>query len=281
MAIWNLSRVEALLAEKNIAYDREATSLAGWIWEECLELGRTVEFPLDDLGEQKLSSIIKRLQSGEPVQYIAGHAWFYGLKLNVSPAVLIPRPETEELVEWVYNEYKNAVHQVRILDIGTGSGCIAIALKHLLTEKATVLAIDVSSEALSIAKENAIALFQEIEFRNHDFLKSGFEGLGNFDVIVSNPPYVSSGVDQALRDSLKFEPSLALYPDGDDINIFYEKISVLGKSHLHEGGACFVELNEFNSAIIQETFAREGWTGIEIRKDLQGVDRMLMAKSAK
>jgi len=281
MDIWNLSRVESLLVQKNIAFDREAASVAGWIWEECFGLRRTDEIPFDDAGGQKLASVIKRLQTGEPIQYIAGHAWFYGLKMYVSPAVLIPRPETEELVEWIFNEYKDAARPVRILDIGTGSGCIAITLKHLLKEKAEVLAIDVSAEALSVAKKNADTLSQQVEFRQHDFLKSGFEGLGNFDVIVSNPPYVSPGVDPALRDSLKFEPSLALYPEGNDVNIFYKKIAVNGKNFLNAEGACFVELNEFNAASIMEIFTGEGWTGIKIRKDLQGVDRMLMAKQTK
>ncbi|HEX5111289.1 MAG TPA: peptide chain release factor N(5)-glutamine methyltransferase [Saprospiraceae bacterium] len=281
MAIWNLSRVETLLIEKNIAHDREAMNLADWIWEECLGLKRTDEIPFDGAGEQKLASVIKRLQTGEPVQYIAGHAWFYGLKMYVTPAVLIPRPETEELVEWVFNEYKNAARPVRILDIGTGSGCIAITLKHLLKEKAEVLAIDVSAEALSVAKKNADTLSKEVEFRHHDFLKSGFEELGNFDVIVSNPPYVSSEADPGLREALKFEPNQALYPEGNDVNVFYKKIAALGKEHLYEGGASFVELNEFNSAAIMEIFMGEGWPDVEIRHDLQGVDRMLMARITK
>jgi len=281
MAIWNISRVEVLLNEKNIAHDREAVSLAGWVWEECFEFERTEERLLDATAENKMASIIQRLQSGEPVQYIAGHTWFYGLKMRVTPEVLIPRPETEELVEWVFNENKNAAQQVRVLDIGTGSGCIAITLKHLLQDKVEVIAIDVSAEALRVARNNADSLSRQVEFRHHDILKSGFEGLGNFDVIVSNPPYVSPGFDQRLRDSLKFEPSLALYPEGSDPNIFYKRIAAFGQSHLGEGGACFVELNEFNAEAIRGIFAREHWTGIEIRKDLQGADRMLVARRTK
>ena len=281
MAVWNLNKVKAMLEEKNIAHDREAANLAGWLWEECFGFGRTDEHLFNTDAEKKIASMVDRLEAGEPVQYIAGHAWFYGLKMMVTPAVLIPRPETEELVEWVFNEWKNATHPIRILDIGTGSGCIAITLKNLLQEKATVLAIDVSSEALSIAKKNAGTLSQEVEFRQHDFLKSGFNGLGKFDVIVSNPPYVSSTVEQGLRDSLKFEPRLALYPEGDDVNIFYKKLSALGKNQLEEGGACFVELNEFNSVAIRGIFEREHWTVVETRKDLQGADRMLMTRGNK
>ena len=277
MVFWNLSRVEEEVSKKDIAQGREATNLAGWIWEECFGFSRSSEHEFGEKEDQKINSILSRLQDHEPVQYIAGHAWFYGLKLKVTPDVLIPRPETEELVEWIFLDWEKSVHPLRILDIGTGSGCIAITLKYLLGEKASVLAIDNSKSALNIAKENAQVQSQDIEFRLHDFLKNGFEGLGLFDIIVSNPPYVSNDASPEIHEALKFEPSVALYPPGLDVNIFYRKMALEGKDNLQPGGACYMELNEFNHEDIQEIFRANKWQGIELRDDLQGLPRMLKA----
>jgi release factor glutamine methyltransferase len=278
MDIWNLGRIEELLVQLGIAKDREASDLAGWIWEECLGMAKWTSHTLDPQIEQNIVSILDRLQSGEPVQYIAGHTWFYGLKFKVTPAVLIPRPETEELVEWIYLDWKQTERNLRILDIGTGSGCIAITLKSLFRDKASLMAIDISADALAIAVENARRLSQEIRFKEHDFLKEGFENLGQYDIIVSNPPYVDQNTSTSLLDSLKHEPVIALYPKGEDVNIFYRKIAKEGKAIVQPGGASYVELNEFNSVEIKEIFHQERWKAIEVRDDLQGTPRMLRAK---
>jgi release factor glutamine methyltransferase len=199
------------------------------------------------------------------------------LKFKVSPAVLIPRPETEELVEWIYSDWKNSETDIRILDIGTGSGCIAITLKSLLGKKSTVVAIDISAEALLIAKENAKQLKQEVEFREHDFLEEGFRGLGRFDLIVSNPPYVDRNGPATILERLRFEPTMALFPKGPDVNIFYKKIASEGHEIVEKEGACYTELNEFNAGEIEEVFFGVGWNWSEIRNDLQGLPRMLKA----
>ncbi|MEO6130566.1 MAG: peptide chain release factor N(5)-glutamine methyltransferase, partial [Saprospiraceae bacterium] len=129
MGIWNLKKVALAIHELGITDTREGENLAGWIWEEIMVLPISAEIDLSNSQEEKIVEIIYRLSTGEPIQYIAGHAWFYGIKLKVTPDVLIPRPETEELVAWILEDLKNTGHdKIRILDIGTGSGCIAIAL---------------------------------------------------------------------------------------------------------------------------------------------------------
>ena len=277
MVIWNLSRIKELVVQKGIAQGREASNLAGWIWEECLGLARMTSHTFDAKFDSKIGAILNRLEAGEPVQYIAGHAWFYGLKFNVTPAVLIPRPETEELVEWIYTEWKNTETEIRILDIGTGSGCIAITLKSLLGKKANVIGIDISNDALQMAMNNAKHLNQEVEFRLHDFLEEGFRGLGEFDIIVSNPPYVDTKANTSILEKLRFEPSVALFPQGPDVNIFYKKIAAEGMEALKKEGACYVELNEFNAREIKEIFLRSGWKESKVQNDLQGLPRMLKA----
>ena len=276
MDLWTVDRVADLLFEKGIAQDREADNLAVWIWEEIVGLSKkdSGEIDLDHVNR-----ILDRLHTGEPVQYIAGHAWFYGLKFKVSPAVLIPRPETEELVDWIFKDWKEIKRSLRILDIGTGSGCIPITLKSLLEESADIMAIDVSHAALEIAKENAFLLNQDVSFVEHDFLQKGFDGLGKYDIVVSNPPYISKQVtDPEILTHLRFEPEVALFPESGDANIFYEKIARDGKAALNENGFCYVELNEFNAEEIKDIFKGYNWKNIELREDMQGKIRMLKAK---
>lgn len=169
MGVWTVGRVEEEVTRLNIAHQREARNIAGWIWEEIFSFSKADDHQLGEIQTRKLNEIFIRLQSGEPIQYIAGHAWFYGLKFKVTSDVLIPRPETEELVEWVYNDFKNAAAPIRILDIGTGSGCIAVTLKYLLKEKANVVGMDISKKALDVAHFNANAHQCEVEWKEIDF----------------------------------------------------------------------------------------------------------------
>lgn len=205
-----------------------------------------------------------------------GHTWFYGLKLKVTSAVLIPRPETEELVHWIISDSKTPNKVFRILDIGTGSGCIAIALKNYFKNNADLIAIDVSQHALAVAKENAISNGLEIQFIQRNFLEEGFTGLGDFDIIVSNPPYVSKAdlTEQEIA-NLNYEPAIALFPDNQDPDIFYNTINLQLHLSLNKGGACYLELNEFRSAEIRSLFSEKYWSGIEVREDMQGKPRML------
>lgn len=279
MDIWNLTRVADRLEELDIAIDREAMSLARWIWEEILlfEKGAEKELIPEDLN--KLTHVIDRLLHGEPVQYITGHSWFYGQKFKVNNDVLIPRPETEELVEWIIGDFKNNTGRtLRILDIGTGSGCIAIVLKNYFGARAEVMAMDISGRALQVAKFNALNLGADVHFLQQDFLERGFEGLGVFDIIVSNPPYISRALSgDSILSGLKYEPGLALYPVGHDPDVFYKKISREAGDYLEAGGACYLELNEFRAETIEHYFLIDQWNGVEVRIDMQGLPRMIRA----
>jgi release factor glutamine methyltransferase len=282
MDIWSIARVADRLEQMDIALDREAMSLARWIWIEILSLSPSVDTVLDDEKRLKLEHTFERLLNGEPAQYIAGHAWFYGVKFLVTRDVLIPRPETEELVEWVLSDCRKMIQEkIRILDIGTGSGCIAILLKKKLGDRATVKAIDISERALSVAALNSQSQQAYIEFIQQDFLTKGFEGLGTFDIIVSNPPYVSKEIaGHEVIHRLKYEPDVALYPQGNDPDIFYKKICAEAWLVLEQGGAGYLEINEFRAQEIEGYFKKSKWSGVEVRLDLQGMPRMLKANKS-
>jgi release factor glutamine methyltransferase len=279
MDIWSVTRLADRLEEMDIALDREAMSLARWIWLEILSLAPHLEIELNDGQLHQLEQTYERLMHGEPAQYIAGHAWFYGVKFQVTRDVLIPRPETEELVEWVLSDCKKMKQdKIQILDIGTGSGCIAIILKKQLGDRAVVKAIDISKRALSIAALNSQSQQVQIELIHQDFLTKGFDGLGAFDIIVSNPPYVSKEIaGHEIIHRLKYEPDAALYPIGNDPDIFYKKICAEAGEALHSGGAGYVEVNEFRAQEIEGYFKKSQWGGVEMRLDLQGMPRMLKA----
>jgi release factor glutamine methyltransferase len=185
--------------------------------------------------------MVKRLQKHEPIQYIIGETEFYGLPFHVNSHVLIPRTETEELVELIINDFKGK--SIRILDIGTGSGCIAIALKRHLPQ-ATVDAIDVSSKAIETAQKNALKNGVEVEFINIDVFSDDILNLQGFDVIVSNPPYISEGEKNLMRSNvLDHEPHVALFVKHSPLE-FYERICDVSKSLLLPSGKIYFELNE-------------------------------------
>jgi release factor glutamine methyltransferase len=185
--------------------------------------------------------MVKRLQKHEPIQYIIGETEFYGLPFQVNPNVLIPRPETEELVDIIINDFKEK--SVRILDIGTGSGCIAIALKKHLP-KATVVALDVSQKAIETAQTNALKNGVEVGFISMDVFSDEVLTLGTFDVIVSNPPYISEDEKTKMRSNvLDHEPHVALFVTSNPLE-FYERICDLSKSLLLPNGKVYFELNE-------------------------------------
>jgi release factor glutamine methyltransferase len=228
---------------------------------------------------EDLDAITERLKKNEPVQYVLGEAWFAGMKFKVNKNVLIPRPETEELVDWIVKEAVSfELRVMSILDIGTGSGCIPITLKKKLME-ATVSAIDVCSEALFTATENAMELNADVDFLLLNFLdEPKWNELGQYDIIVSNPPYVKQSEINAMHDRVKeFEPHLALFvPDGDAL-LFYKKLSDFSQKHLNPGGRLFVEINEALGEEVANLFKSAGFANIELRKDMQGKDRMIKA----
>lgn len=275
MAVWNLNKVFAEIKKFSEESDREILNLANWVWEEGMEFSMQQELELSPEAERKIFAILHRLESGEPIQYILGHAWFYGLKMAVNPSVLIPRPETEELVSWILEDNRAPPKSLRILDVGTGSGCIAIALKHVLQDSAKVVALDISVGALEVAKTNAKVLTTDIEFLHVDFLKEDLHQLGTFDIIVSNPPYISkANTGQDVLNALSNEPELALFPEGDDPDHFYKRMASVGLDMLSSGGFCYLEMNEYRAYEIVNCFDQNNWKIVEIRNDMQGKMRM-------
>ncbi len=224
-----------------------------------------------------LQRSVKRLKQYEPLQYITGIVHFYGSEFKVNPAVLIPRPETEELVKWILDNYKDAGDVVRILDIGAGSGCIAITLKKELPE-ADVHAVDISGEALAVAKENAASLNVEITFNQVDILDpAARSALPHFNVIVSNPPYVTPADRKTMmRNITNHEPALALFVEKEDPLIFYREIVAFSAGHLAKEGRLYLECNENNAVKVVMMLEKAGFADIELRKDMQGKERMVL-----
>jgi len=234
---------------------------------------------------QKIQNAAERLQNYEPIQYILGDTEFYGLIINVGSSVLIPRPETEELVAWIINAHKNK-KELSILDIGTGSGCIAVALaKHL--PQAKVYALDVSHDALKVARQNAEQNEVTIDFIEANVLNllredgskadwnSGLKAL-NFDVIVSNPPYVRELEKEMMTANvLKYEPHLALFVTDDDALLFYRKITQLSKAILKANGQLYFEINEYLGKETQLLMENEGFGNVELKQDVFDKDRMI------
>lgn len=227
--------------------------------------------------QQKIDEVFNRLQNSEPIQYITQLANFYGYDFKVSPATLIPRPETEELVDWVLTEMKKQPQKNwRVLDIGTGTGCIPITIKKEFP-LAEVFAIDISVDALKIAQENATNLQADVTFINQDILQT--EQLGAYDIIVSNPPYVRNLEKAEIKNNvLHYEPHLALFVDDNDPLIFYRKITQLAAESLNENGMLFFEINQYLGCETKQMVS-EYFKTIELKKDFIDNDRMLKAST--
>lgn len=306
-------RYKIFVEELITVYDeRESANITDWIFESIAgikKLDRVThkQKAIDNRTIEQLNAALQQLLAQKPVQYVVGEAWFYKMKLKVNTHVLIPRPETEELVEWVVEEIRNKparmttsdgksvisneeVSQINIcaqpsyrtgrptiLDIGTGSGCIAIALKKELTT-AKILAVDVSLDALQIAAENAAAQNTSTEFLQLDFLnETSWDLLSVFDIIVSNPPYIPENEKCKLANNVvAHEPHIALFVDNDDPFIFYKKIAAFARDHLKGNGKIFVELHEDYAEEVEKIFAGNNFA-TEKRKDIYGRDRMIKA----
>ncbi|NDV46391.1 peptide chain release factor N(5)-glutamine methyltransferase [Paludibacter sp. 221] len=224
---------------------------------------------------KQLVRLVEELKKSTPIQYALGETEFYGLNFCVNKSVLIPRPETEELVEWIYCDSKGNKN-LKILDIGTGSGCIAIALKKLLPNS-EVTAFDISPEAIDTAQKNAKKNEVEINFKELDILNTPLF-TQKWDVIVSNPPYIPESEKQHMSANvLKHEPSLALFVPNDNSLLFYQKIAVFATKHLNNDGKLYFEIHHDSGEKTIELLKKEGFKDIEIRKDLSGNDRMTKA----
>ena len=263
---WQISNIQSQLES---AYPKdEAKALAWWIVEEETGLSRSQILSGCKITKNfaHVQEVIDRLLHFEPIQYIFGHTEWCGLDLKVTPATLIPRPETAELVEKITN-YQLPITNCRVLDVGTGSGCIAIALKKAHPEW-QVTGIDISSEAIEVARENAARNGVEVTFHVADIFS---DSIGDFDLVVSNPPYIMESEKSSMRPNvLDFEPHTALFvPDSDPLK-FYRRIA-----ELKLGKYLFFEINEAFGEEMKNLFADLGYTDILITKDIYGKARII------
>lgn len=278
-----LTAFQTLKKELTKLYDEgEAAAIAHEVMEHLTGYNKLQRLAEKErlFNEQQQSAFDEaqsRLLKGEPLQYITGVQWFLGQPFQVSKDVLIPRPETEELVTWIAEDLMGHAN-ISILDIGTGSGCISVSLK-LLLPSANITSCDVSSTALAMAKKNAKALQAEVSFLQLDFLnQSNWQQLQRYNVIVSNPPYIPLSEQESLDKNVReFEPATALFVPDNDPLIFYRCIAAFGKSHLHDGGAIYCELHKDYAAETKQLFQKMGYTDTTLRKDMHGNMRMLKA----
>lgn len=257
--------------------DREREAIILLIFEYVKGWGRVDLIinegkPLSDEATRNINSIIDRLILGEPIQYITGNARFFGMDFAVRQGVLIPRPETEELVDWIIEE--NKASDLHVLDIGAGSGCIAISLaRHL--PFAEVLAIDVSQVALQVARENAVNLKANVRFQEADMYSWMCEP-ESLDIVVSNPPYIAPDEMADMEVRVKdFEPAEALFVGADDPIRPYKRIEAIASRGLKPGRRVYLELNPRFADEVAEYYKSRGWQDVEIRIDSYGKKRMM------
>ncbi len=232
---------------------------------------------LTEQEEHLFEDMTAQLLTGKPLQYLTSKAWFMGREFYVDEHVLIPRPETEELVQWVLDDHKDDT-VLSIIDIGTGSGCIPISLK-LALNKARITTCDVSYDAIEVAKRNARKLEAAVEFIEIDFLQEAhWPLLGKYDVIVSNPPYIPIGEKNMLHVNVQaHEPELALFVPDEDALLFYRKIALFGKGHLKKGGMIYCEAHTDHALATAAVFEEQSYTGVIAKKDLHDNMRMVRA----
>ena len=257
--------------------EREARQIARIIVMELggLCLTDLVAEPDKELGINELDRIIGELAAGRPLQYVLGHTEFYGLDFQVREGVLIPRPETEELVRTIVERHRSD-SGLRILDIGTGSGCIAVTLAAELPD-ARVTAVDISDTALRIARRNAERHRQTVRFERRDILTGPPEG--EFDLIVSNPPYVTESEKRQMSPNvLRYEPHRALFVPDDDPLLFYRAIAGLGRRLFAPGGTVYFEIDERFGTQTVELLENEGYREIVLSKDFFGKPRTVSAR---
>jgi release factor glutamine methyltransferase len=241
-----------------------------------IDLALNPEMEMDALQLLRWESVLADLKKEKPIQYILGETEFYGLPFLVNENILIPRPETEELVEWILEstKYEEQSEKLKILDIGTGSGCIAISLAKNLPN-AQVSAIDVSEKALDTAHKNAEINKVDVIF----FLKNILETEvldEKYDIIVSNPPYVRNLEKEEIKPNvLQYEPHLALFVVDNDALLFYRKIAELAKKNLSENGKLYFEINQYLGKETIELLEEMGFKNIDLKKDIYGNDRMI------
>ena len=263
---------------KGFYSESEITAIFRFYCEDML--GKEVNSAIDNEEIKTVvdfESHLMELTEGKPLQYITGIQWFLGIPFKVDENVLIPRPETEELVEWIVEE--NQTGKCRIIDIGTGSGCIAVSLAKLLPD-AEIWASDVSDKALELAALNAKNNKADVRFIKDDILNSGINYSEKFDIIVSNPPYIPLNEVDNLETNVKdYEPHLALFAPSDDPLLFYKAISEFSNTHLTEAGLCYFEIHKDFSKDLYSYFESRNHSDIKVRNDMSGNVRMIKIRS--
>jgi len=283
---------------KGIYQEQEAINITDLAIEHVTGLLKTERLSQKqtELSESQFTQLqkdLQRLKLNEPIQYVMNKTWFYGMELYVDKNVLIPRPETEELVEWIISDMKasgkdvfirrsmeaDETTQLKILDVGTGSGCIALALKKAVP-KAEVWGCDISDEALNVARRNGSALNIRVDFQGVNFLdQKQQKHLPTVDIIASNPPYVPlKDKEQMQPNVVAHEPHTALFVPDNDPLVFYKALAEFGKKRLYESGRIYMEIHEGLANEVVTLFNKHGYSNIELKKDMQGKDRMVRVK---
>jgi release factor glutamine methyltransferase len=278
--------------------ESEAKNIADLLIEHITSLSKNErlsrnEYEITPEQELAFREDIQRLLKHEPIQYLMNKSWFYGLELFVDPSVLIPRPETEELVEWVINDIKasgldvftrdmagaDKTNLLKILDVGTGSGCIALALKKAMP-KAEIWGCDMSEEALNVARRNGSALDIRVDFQGLNFLDPEQQRqLPTVNILVSNPPYIPIKDKQLMdRNVVEHEPHLALFVPNDDPLVFYRALAKFGMHRLYENGSIYMEIHEDLGNQVTDLFKEQGYFSVVVKKDMQGKNRMVKVK---
>jgi release factor glutamine methyltransferase len=273
----------SFLVELQAVYDlSEATLITDWVFENIASIKKAdlIKNPLQQIPAAIVKKLVEKkeeLLQHKPVQYVMGSTTFYNMQLKVSNKVLIPRPETEEMTNHIINTYRFEQKQLSILDVGTGSGCIAIAIKKNLPSS-KVIALDISEDALDMARVNAITNKTNIQCTLFNFLdESRWPELLQFDIIVSNPPYIPVNEKEKMaRNVVDYEPHNALFVPENTPLLFYEKIAQFGRSHLNYNGKIYVETHEDYAKEVAALFAAS-YQQVITKKDLFGKERMVIA----
>ena len=269
---------------RGIYEDREINGLVRFLAEEYLGLSTAASLihADEEIGDEQIdrfNDALQRLKEHVPVQYIIGHTNFMDCKLKLGPGVLIPRPETEEMTSMLIKEFQDHSEALRILDVGTGSACIPIALsKHL--NNVELVAIELSEKALDYARVNAELNNADINFHQGNFLDgSSLSSLGKFNIIISNPPYVTwSEADMMRKNVLEYEPHEALFVEDRYPLVFYKQIIKFSLEHLEEDGCMYLEINEKFGKDILELFSKDAFSKVNLYKDLSAKDRFIIAR---
>lgn len=273
----NKDLLNRIATELSTVYDRdESMAIARYVMEYVTD-NKLVSSDSEVSQESKewFESILARLKNSEPVQYVLGFAYFMGNKYKVNEEVLIPRPETEELLKLVYKRSRS--DNFTAIDIGTGSGCIAVELSKKYP-KARVYAVDISERALAVASENAEKHKTQVNFISDDILNPATEKYPSIDVVVSNPPYVAMDEKEFMHANvLNYEPHLALFTSANPVE-FYEAIALFAEEKLKSGGEIFLEINPIYAESTLEVCKRTGFSDIELVKDITGKQRFLFCR---